>query len=169
MCYFITIAVAARAAGAVCARHSGRGMTLSATQNASAREAAGALRVPLLVTGGGCSCAWYARPSSADAAEKIERARARYLRDGWSRAKIERALAGMARPAREGEGLHAVVVELIGEVVASHGPAAIWVHDFSKDVEREAYAIVGRERWPLAEVAARGAGLAPDVLAEVGA
>jgi hypothetical protein len=168
MCFFITIAVPEDAAGAVCANHSGRGMEITPTRSAAARVAAGAGRVPLLVTGGGCSCGWYTRPGGADAEARLARARARYQRLGWSGVKIERALAGMARPARAGDGLHAVIVDLLRAVVRAHGPVAVWVHDFSGKVEREPYTIARRERWALEDLAARAALLSPDVLAEVG-
>lgn len=167
MCFFITIAVPEGSAGDVCAAWTGRGMSVAPTKNPSARAAAGAGRAPLLVTGGGCSCAWYTRPSNADLADELAKARAKYERRGWSRAKIERALAGMSRPTPPGEGLHPVVLELLGAVAARCGRVAVWVHDFSGAVEREPYTLRGRESWPLEELAARAPMLTTDVLAEI--
>ena len=135
------------------------------------RAAAGPGRVPLLVTTGGCSCDWYKRPaeSESEAASKLAKARARYERMGWSQAKIERALEGMTRSPRHDFGLHPVVIELLQAVARDCGSAAVWVHDFSGDVEVEPYSLVQRERWRQSEVAARSATLAPDTLAEIGA
>jgi hypothetical protein len=145
MCYFITIAVPIGAAAAVIASHAGAGISIEPTRNASALAAAGAGRSPLLVTGGGCSCGWYNRPASLDAEAKAARAKARYERLGWSRAKIERALSSIERSTRADDGLHRVIVGLLREVVLAHGGAAVWVHDFSGHVERETYTIAREE------------------------
>lgn len=171
MCFFIAIAVPHNAAERVRAEHTVRGMQIAPTANASARAAAGPGRVPLLVTTGGCSCDWYKRPaeSESEAASKLAKARARYERMGWSQAKIERALEGMTRSPRHDFGLHPVVIELLQAVARDCGSAAVWVHDFSGDVEVEPYSLVQRERWRQSEVAARSATLAPDTLAEIGA
>lgn len=169
MCFFITIAVPSNAVERLRAEHTVRGMQIAPTANASARAAAGPGRTPLLVTTGGCSCDWYRRPSESEADSKIAKARARYERMGWSKAKIDRALEGMARPPRQDFGLHPVVIDLIRAVAWNRGPAAVWVHDFSGDVEIEPYTITGRERWPWPDVAARAAMLATDTLAEISA
>jgi hypothetical protein len=171
MCFFIAIAVPHDAAERVRAEHTVRGMQIAPTANASARAAAGPGRVPLLVTTGGCSCDWYKRPaeSESEAASKLAKARARYERMGWSQAKIERALEGMTRSPRHDFGLHPVVIELLQAVARDCGSAAVWVHDFSGDVEAEPYTIAKRERWRQSEVAARSVTLAPDTLAEIGA
>jgi hypothetical protein len=171
MCFFIAIAVPHDAAERVRAEHTVRGMQIAPTANASARAAAGPGRVPLLVTTGGCSCDWYKRPaeSESEAASKLAKARARYERMGWSKAKIERALEGMSRPPRQDFGLHPVVIDLLQAVTQDCGSAAIWVHEFSGDVEVESYAIARHERWARTEVAARSAMLATDTVAEIGA
>jgi hypothetical protein len=171
MCFFIAIAVPHNAVERVRAEHTVRGMQIAPTANASARAAAGPGRVPLLVTTGGCSCDWYKRPaeSESEAASKLAKARARYERMGWSQAKIERVLEGMTRSPRHDFGLHPVVIELLQAVARDCGSAAVWVHDFSGDVEAEPYTIAKRERWRQSEVAARSATLAPDTLAEIDA
>lgn len=171
MCFFITIAVPSNAVEPVRTEHAARGMHIAPTANASARAAAGPGRTPLLVTTGGCSCDWYKRPaeSEAEADSKIAKARARYERMGWSKAKIERALEAMSRPPRHDFGLHPVVIELLQAVARDCGSTSVWVHDFSGDVEVEPYSLVQRERWRQSEVAARSATLAPDTLAEIGA
>ena len=171
MCFFIAIAVASDAADRVRTEHAARGMHIAPTANASARAAAGPGRVPLLVTTGGCSCDWYKRPaeSESEAESKIAKAKARYERMGWSKAKIERALEGMSRPPRQDFGLHPVVIDLLQAVTQDCGSAAIWVHEFSGDIEVEPYAIARHERWARTEVAARSAMLATDTVAEIGA
>ena len=171
MCFFIAIAVPSNAAERVRTEHAARGMHIAPTANASARAAAGPGRVPLLVTTGGCSCDWYKRPaeSESEAESKIAKARARYERMGWSKAKIERALEGMSRPPRQDFGLHPVVIDLLQAVTQDCGSAAVWVHEFSGDVEVESYAIARHERWARTEVAARSAMLATDTVAETGA
>ena len=171
MCFFIAIAVPSNAAERVRTEHAARGMHIAPTANASARAAAGPGRVPLLVTTGGCSCDWYKRPaeSESEAESKIAKARARYERMGWSKAKIERALEGMARSPQHDFGLHPVVIDLLQAVTQDCGSAAVWVHEFSGDVEVESYAIARHERWARTEVAARSAMLATDTVAEIGA
>jgi hypothetical protein len=171
MCFFITIAVSSNAVEGVRTERAVRGMHIAPTANASARAAAGPGRVPLLVTTGGCSCDWYKRPaeSESEAESKIAKAKARYERMGWSKAKIERALEGMSRPPRQDFGLHPVVIDLLQAVTQDCGSAAVWVHEFSGDVEVESYAIARHERWARTEVAARSAMLATDTVAEIGA
>ena len=173
MCFFITIAVPNNAVERLRAEHTVRGMQIAPTANASARAAAGPGRVPLLVTTGGCSCDWYKRPaeseSEAEADSKLAKAKARYERMGWSKAKIERALEGMARSPQHDFGLHPVVIDLLQAVTQDCGSAAVWVHEFSGDVEVESYAIARHERWARTEVAARSAMLATDTVAEIGA
>ena len=171
MCFFIAIAVPHDAAERVRAEHTVRGMQIAPTANASARAAAGPGRVPLLVTTGGCSCDWYKRPaeSESEAASKLAKAKARYERRGWSKAKIERALAGMTRSPRHDFGLHPVVIELLQAVARECDSTAVWVHDFAGDVEAESYTIAKRESWAWPDVAAKAALLASDTLAEIGA
>lgn len=167
MCFFITIAVQARAAERVPAARKGDGLSIEPTQNPSALEAAGAGRVPLLVTFGGCSCGLYTRPATLNADLKAAKARARYERHGWSRAKIDRALASMRRVPREGDGLHPLFLDVIRQIVHVHGNAAFWVHDFTGKVETEPYAITRRERWTMENLADRARTLETDVLIEV--
>ncbi len=172
MCYFITIAVPTASVDAVCAAHRGPGMSIERTANPSAIETAGVGRVPLLVTGGGCSCAWYTRPAGDRTDERIARAEARYRREGWSEAKIERALASMRSAARQADqsssGLHGVILDLLDAVVREHRRAALWIHDFTGQVESEHYAMRRRERWGLDELRLRGRAAELDVLAEIG-
>lgn len=169
MCFFITIAVPSDAVERVRTEHAARGMHIAPTANALARSLAGSGRTPLLVTTGGCSCDWYKRPLESEAESKVAKARARYERIGWSSAKIERAMEGMSRVPRHDFGLHPVVIELLQAVARDCGSAAVWVHDFSGDVEVEPYSLVQRERWGQSEVAARSGTLGPDTLAEIGA
>ncbi len=167
MCFFITIAVPAHSAELICQQHSTRQLTISATTNPSALAAAGAGRLPLLVTGGGCSCAWYKPPAAADAQAKLARARAKYEKLGWSAAKIDRAMDAMERTPRQDEGLHHVILDLLRTIVTAHGPAAIWVHDFSGNIELEPYTISRHEQWSSSSLAESAATLCPDVIAQL--
>lgn len=167
MCYFITIALPREHADAVRAAHASAGLSIERTTNAAALEAAGSGWTPLLVTGGGCSCGWYARPSAAGLEERLAAAKRKYERKGWSAAKIARALEAMATRPRPDEGLHATIVELLTAIASRHGAVRVWVHDFTGKVESEAYAIAGRERWPLAELPERASALDMDVVVEI--
>ncbi|MEY2742026.1 MAG: hypothetical protein RIS21_394 [Planctomycetota bacterium] len=169
MCFLIAIAVPRNAVERVCTEHASRGRHIAPTSNASARSAAGTDRLPLLVTTGGCSCDWYKPPSDSESGSKITRARARWARMGWSSAKIERALAGMSRSPGDALGLHPAVIGLLRSVAQECGSVAVWVHDFSGDVEVEDYAIKGRERWAWEEMASRASMLRTDTVAEIGA
>lgn len=169
MCYFITIAVREAVARGVTLAHSGEGMLIERTGNASALAAARSGRQPLLVTGGGCSCAWYRPPASARATKDRARARAKYARLGWSRAKIDRALASMRRPSLPDDGLHPVIVELVRAIALEHGEVGVWVHDFRGRAAAEEYAIVACERCTVAELQTRAAALGTDIVLEVAA
>jgi hypothetical protein len=167
MCWFITIAVPEGAVAAVGAAHGGRGMGIAPTHSVSAIAAAGAGWTPLLVTGGGCSCAWYRHPNAAGADEAISRAQRKYEAMRWSPTKIARALGSMRAKPRPGDGLHKVIIDLLGAVASQHVKVRVWVHDFRGRVETEPYQIARRESWPIADLASCAAGLEPDVLAEV--
>jgi hypothetical protein len=167
MCWFITIAVPQSTVAAVLAAHAAPGMSIAPTLNPSAFAAAGTGFRPLLVTGGGCSCAWYRRPSAAGADEDTARARRKYEGMNWSPRKIARALASMRSKPRPDEGLHTVIIDLLGAVAKRHGKVHVWVHDFSGRVEAEAYEIARRESWRLQDLSSRAASLEEDVLAEV--
>jgi hypothetical protein len=169
MCFFVTIAVPSNAVERVRTAHVARGMHIAPTANASARAAAGPGRVPLLVTTGGCSCDWYKPPSGSEAESKIANARARYERMGWSSAKIERALEGMARSPRHELGLHPVVREFLCAVARDCGSVAVWVHDFARDAEVEPYTMTKRENWAWSAILAQAAALATDTIAEISA
>jgi hypothetical protein len=167
VCWFITIAVPNNAVAAVVAAHTAPGLSIAPTHNPSALAAAGAGWMPLLVTGGSCSCAWYRRPNAAGADEAIARARRKYEGMGWSQAKIARALASMRAKSRPSDGLHAVIIDLLAAVASRHGTVRIWVHDFTGRVETEAFEIARHETWPIQDLASRAATLDVDVLAEV--
>ncbi len=51
----------------------------------------------------------------------------------------------MERPPRPDDGLHPVVVELMGRIVWEIGECRLWVHDFSGKAETEAYTTQQRE------------------------
>ncbi|MBX3386580.1 MAG: hypothetical protein KF768_08410 [Phycisphaeraceae bacterium] len=167
MCFFITIAVPDHAADQTRAAHAQHGLAIDPTANPSARAAAGDGRTPLLVTGGGCSCAWYKRPSAADAEAAAERAARKYRRLRWSQDKIDRALEAMRPKPRPDDGLHPVVVQLLTALAARLGSVRVWVHDFTGKVESQSYSIARQERWTLAELPARAASLDTDTLVEI--
>jgi len=180
MCFFITIAIPgvetdADAIEVVCRRHSGRGMLIEPTSNPSAVSAATRAEdgggAPMLVTGGGCSCAWYSRPRSAGAESAYEQARVRYRKRGWSEAKIERALAAKKASRERSDdpsaGLHEVVLELLRAVVDEHGAVSVWVHDFTGKVDREPYSIARRIRCSVSDLPRHVRELDTDVLLDV--
>lgn len=158
MCYFITIAVPVSHADAIRTRFHEPGLQIEPTCNPAAVAAAGSGFTPLLVTGGGCSCAWYKEtPSRA-----TEGRRRKYEKLGWSRAKIERALGSESSRPPPGHGLHAVIITLIRECVTLCGRLAIWVHDFRGRVETEVYQVVDGPECGPDDLAAYAAALKAD-------
>jgi hypothetical protein len=169
MCFFITIGIPNAAVEEVLCRRD-RGLQIDATHNPSAIAAAGPGLMPLLVTGGGCSCGWYQRLRSGSAsAKRLTRAQARYRRLGWSQAKIQRALGSMqeALQPAPGDGLHPVIVDLVIQFARAHGTAAVWVHDFEGKVEAEPYTIVQRIQCAAEELKDRAGTLELDVVITV--
>lgn len=166
MCWIISIAVPDNAVAAVRAAHGGAGISIAPTRNPSALAAAGAGWTPLLLTGGGCSCAWYRRPNAAGADEAIARAQRKYEKMHWSSTKIARALASMRPKPRPDDGLHPVIIDMLAALLARHDAVRVWVHDFSGGIETESYQIASRATWPDSQLASRAATLEPDVLAE---
>jgi hypothetical protein len=166
MCWIISIAVPDNVVAAVRAAHGGAGISIAPTRNPSALAAAGAGWTPLLLTGGGCSCAWYRRPNAAGADEAIARAQRKYEKMHWSSTKIARALASMRPKPRPDDGLHPVIIDMLAALLARHDAVRVWVHDFSGGIETEPYQIASRATWPDSQLASRAATLEPDVLAE---
>ncbi len=166
MCWYISIAVPDNAVAEVCAAHGGAGISIAPTRNPSALAVAGAGWTPLLVTGGGCSCAWYRRPNAAGADEAIARAQRKYEKMHWSSTKIARALASMRPKPRPDDGLHPVIIDMLTALLSRHGTVRVWVHDFSGGIETETYQIASRAMWPDSQLASRAATLEPDVLSE---
>ncbi|QOI99662.1 MAG: hypothetical protein HRU70_03890 [Phycisphaeraceae bacterium] len=165
MCFVITIAVPAGEADAIRAAFAAPGLDIEPTPNPSAHAAAGPGRVPLLITGGGCSCAWYRRPPDDDA--RTQRLLKRAAKEGWSRAKTERALAPASRVKDASVGLHPVIVELLRAVVGRHGPVAVWVHDFHGRFDTEAYECPRTETASPVTLAGVSARTGPDTIIEI--
>lgn len=152
MCYFITMAVPKGQAEDIRKKYAESGLSLDPTSNPSAQQPAGPDFVPLLVTGGGCSCAWYVRPDCDTHDEEQRRRREKYRKLGWSDAKIERALATPPKTPPPDSGLHPTIRDLLKEVAAECGEVRVWVHDFTGRAESEPYTIRRTQSCALSEV-----------------
>lgn len=167
MCYFITIAVPRPHSLRICREYSEPGITVAQTANPSALACAGQGFAPLLVTGGGCSCAWYTPPPRSGSNEEQDRRRRRYERLGWRLARIERALGDACREPTASHGLHPVIVDVLVRLSAELGVARVWIHDFRNKVEHERYEAVGLEECSDHALTVRARTLVPDVVLTV--
>src|SRR5688500_13389005 len=138
MCYFITIGVPARHRQLVEALQKGRfradpHFNLSVAQLFTSDDAL------FTLTDGHCSCALYIRDESTTAEADEGKARARYQRQGWSEAKISRALEAkrQARTATQRDDKRGKFCERIAGVVEAIGRVRLFVHMYSGDIDSE--------------------------------
>lgn len=151
MCYFITMAVPCSSTDRVLSL-SEPGLSLQKTRNLSARAAAGNGKDAILVTGGGCSCAWYREPRSLKRQQNSISLREKYSKKGWSQSRIERVLAQQtATKTDPGDGLHGVIVDLVEEAISYCEELILWIRFFNGEVESETYQILSHERYSLAD------------------
>lgn len=138
MCYFITIGVPARHRQLVEALQKGR-FRVDRSSNPSVARLFPPDDALFTLIDGHCSCALYIQDESTTAEADEGKARARYQRQGWSEAKISRALEAkrQARSANQRDDHRAEFCERIAGVVEAIGRVRLFVHMYSGDIDSE--------------------------------
>ena len=139
------------------------------SQNPSLAAAFPAGDVRLALCSGGCSCDLYTPTRRRGEAEQEERSRARYRRQGWSEAKIERALASR-HAARQAQGRDAARVELLRAIedwTRTLGAVRLVAHWYGGGFDEETVSIAARATLSLAQLAAAGGAFPEDTLVTV--
>lgn len=143
MCYFITIGLPEGKTEFLEHRVQ-RGFHIAPVANASILQQIGQDFRTYLLMSGGCSCDLFREPPTKTEAERDahtrsakERLRHKYEKMGWSKTKIDRALA--QRPKDRGTqafvGLRGDVQRFLGELATNVSQLAILVHWYDGDVE----------------------------------
>lgn len=163
MCYFVFIGFPSEHVPEITRRLSGVGLSTGVVSNPSVRGAFSAADAVLAITHQGCSCDLYgAQPTRFDEAS----VRRSYERKGWSKAKIDRAVAGRRPTERP---IFGAFRRCIAELARDLGPIRLLAHDFSGSVDSEPVAARGRERRTLEEFERDGGSYPADVVLELSA
>lgn len=154
MCYLIHLGVPTRQADSV---PPGRVPRIDPQRNASVSEAFGAGFAQFSVTDGGCSCSLYSEPR--DVGDRTAEKRKKYERMGWSRAKIERALAdsaGSGEQARGHGGLREDIALLVAGFAERYGEVRLLIHAYRGSFIEERVTTLGTQTIEVAHLRAGG-------------
>ncbi|CAN5916667.1 hypothetical protein BH11VER1_BH11VER1_21990 [soil metagenome] len=138
MCHFLTISIPGQAIPEVPDRFRD-GIFFSEQNNSSINRFIPNEWSSFTVTTGGCSCDLYRDPKSPF--EDSELLIKQYRKKGWSEAKIQRALESRKQTASHARGLRADVLELMEDLVKSHGEIRIALHWYAGDIGTEVFAL----------------------------
>ena len=158
MCYFITIGIKEDAADEL-RQIVPRGMRIDKSSSAWLSQLMGEGWRQFVLTSGGCSCDLYREAAAADEDEagRIDRLTRKYVKKGWSDAKIQRAIGSRAsKPKRDDfVGLRQDVRDLVMAIIQQTPKVGIVVHFYSGDIETEKFS-VGESRSITADGLRRG-------------
>jgi hypothetical protein len=169
MCYLITFAVPEGQASGV---PSGRLPRVAPHQNQSLQDLAGPGFALFSISEEGCSCRLFSPPADGDATFAERRARTlrqKYARSGWSKEKIDRALASSAEALehnqhRSEEGLRSDVAAYLAELAERAGPVKVIVHSFRGSFAEEPVAAARRVELSATGLRQRPQSVVEDVL-----
>ncbi|HEY0142093.1 MAG TPA: hypothetical protein VGF48_14430 [Thermoanaerobaculia bacterium] len=125
MCYLISLGVPERHARSLRATRLPR---VDRQENPSISAMFGEELAQFSVTDGQCSCSLYSVPDKEGDSARVDARRQKYERMGWSRAKIDRALADAERPQPARSGVTESVASTITDLAESCGEVRMIVH-----------------------------------------
>lgn len=121
------------------------GMRIEKSSNPCVSRAMGEGWRQFLLTSGGCSCDLYRETAGKEENEKdcIERLTRKYVKKGWSDAKIQRAIGSRATKSKRDDfvGLRQDVRDLVAAMVERTPRIGIVVHFYSGDIETEKFSV----------------------------
>jgi hypothetical protein len=140
MCYFLTVAVPAKHVDFLERLFQPEFQTLALT-NPHAATAFPLDYIPRVITSGICSCDLFASPDRTQTDDFTAQLRLKYQREGWSEAKIQRAIeqaeTSRARSPRLERGLRSDVVDRLRKLTETAGAAGVFSHWYAGDVASE--------------------------------
>jgi hypothetical protein len=138
MCFFVTIAVPPNASDAV-ARAAGE-FEISTQANGWISSHVGD-RATFVVTAGMCSCDLYRRNDDGERArKKLEKARRKYAKRGWTQTKIESTVASLRTDGDRAPrfiGLREDARRLVARIADEVGEVAVLVHTYRGNIDTE--------------------------------
>lgn len=144
MCYFLTVGVEFKGIEAL-VQAVPRGMALGRVNNPHVTRHMGTTNCTFVLTSGMCACdLYYGRGEEVEAvttawlSRREERAIRKYIKLGWSAAKIDRALEATASHAKKTPsflGPRGDVRELLASVAEQIGNMAFLAHFYGGDIE----------------------------------
>jgi len=148
MCYFVFLGVPQKYSTAL--GHFGAGqLSIGAVKNVSLKTVFPENFSYAAVTHGGCGCDLYAEKPVGDVEEK---ARARFVKKGWSKTKVERALESKKRAGFTRERpIYRAFRQLVVALAIETGSVCLYSHFFTGDVAGEVLENGGTLRYSLAE------------------
>jgi hypothetical protein len=171
VCWFITVGVRREGIAALEElAHQPRGLGVQACTNASLRSMFPADDTLYFVTHGGCSCGLVVMPVATRVARASRRVE-RWRKQGWSDAKIQRALEdSRAKETSAPAAVDPAVTRWIGalaqQVELCRG-VRVHAHMFRGDVQREAVPSPTAARMTIAELRAAAGAFPADALIEI--
>ena len=171
MCWFITVGIRKDAAAALeNLEHERRGLGVRPSKNPHVAALFPATDARFEITLGHCSCELWLGPREQDAAER-EKRRDQYLKNGWSEARIARALNAAAEArtasvrANRTSGPRADFRHAIAKQVEAVGSVRLLAHFYGGSQDQEL--VVCRERRQISIEEFLAGELPEDVVLEV--
>ena len=99
--------------------------------------------MPYDITDGHCSCSFYLAPATVERAEaKINAARERYEKEGWSKAKINRALEAKSRShSRTAQGPAFDFPGAVGALLRAGSDVQLLCHSYTGRFDEEIFEV----------------------------
>ena len=170
MCYLVTIGIRESIGRVEAMLGDGQLLAVRASQNASLRSVFPKEDRLFALTSGHCSCDLVIPSSQRSVEQQRSRLQARYQREGWSQAKIARALADWeaahARQmvARTASGMQ--LYALLRALANKPGGLRVLIHFYSGRFDNEEVEPRGRVSDPTGELAGEGV-IPEDTLVEI--
>jgi hypothetical protein len=122
------------------------------------------------ITDGHCSCSFYVAPATVDRAEaKINAARERYEKEGWSKAKIDRALEAKSRShSRATRGPAFDFPGAIGALLRAGSGVQVLCHSYTGTFDDETFNVTTKITMALESLASQRSSFPEDAIVTLG-
>ena len=140
MCYLISVS-AIGFGGSLPEHFHAYKLLASPTRNPTVLRTLGGM--PYGITDGHCSCSFYVAPATVDRAEvKINAVRERYEKEGWSKAKIDRALEAKSRSqSRTARSLAFDFPSAVGALLRAGAGVQLLCHSYTGGFDEETFKV----------------------------
>lgn len=170
MCYFITIAVNEKHESTLKQKlHSS--FTLMPSENPHLAICFKSQDISFVITNGMCSCDLFTKQHLIENSEENLRrkySKSKYKKLGWTKAKIERAIAdSLSRATKDFSGLRADLRRSLCDLVSETKRATLVIHFYSGNVETEEIPIKGKKIVTCEDLQNNDESVDEDVLIEI--